>query len=303
MAELRTVLALSKSAANALVPVVSIGMPVYNGEKYISEALDSLLKQTFTDFELIISDNGSFDSTQAICEDYVRRDSRVRYFRQIANKGAVDNFRFVLDQAKSKLFMWAAHDDLWAPDYLKDAMALLMRDGIDFVFPAFELRSTRFGIAKRIDPETFKFIESSDRRWRVLHFMALHYLSHSANIVYSLFRTNFLRSAWASQDISNDGVLGAVVLSRGRGVTGNALFSKRYSTVWPGTLSLGLGIVRGWLHGNDVIDESRQAIQVAQTRMLDLFPEYEREITFIFERYHPCSYGRDYQACSIDELF
>jgi glycosyltransferase involved in cell wall biosynthesis len=93
---------------NNHVPAISIGMPVYNGEKYIREALDSLLAQTFTDFELIISDNASTDSTSNICKEYAIRDSRIRYIRQHKNIGAIANFKFLLEQASGDFFMWAA---------------------------------------------------------------------------------------------------------------------------------------------------------------------------------------------------
>ena len=94
-------------------------MPVYNGAQYIREALDSLLAQTFTDFDLIISDNASTDETQSICEAYARRDPRIRYVRQIENRGALANFQFVLDQAKGEFFMWAASDDMWDSNWIK----------------------------------------------------------------------------------------------------------------------------------------------------------------------------------------
>lgn len=99
-------------------PKVSIGMPVFNGEKYICEAIDSLLAQTFRDFELIISDNASTDATQAICEEYACRDLRIRYVRQPENRGAPANFQFVLDEAVGEYFMWAAADDLWDANWL-----------------------------------------------------------------------------------------------------------------------------------------------------------------------------------------
>lgn len=99
-------------------PVVSIGMPVYNGEKYITEALDSLLAQTFKDFELIISDNASTDATESICCNYAKRDSRIRYFRQEKNLGALRNFQFVLDEAVGEYFMWAACDDKWHVNWI-----------------------------------------------------------------------------------------------------------------------------------------------------------------------------------------
>jgi glycosyltransferase involved in cell wall biosynthesis len=303
MVELETVINSDDLAVIHHIPRVSIGMPVYNGAAYIRDALDSLLQQTFTDFELIISDNGSTDATQVICNEYVRCDPRVRYVRQDENQGAMANFKFVLDSAQAKLFMWAAYDDLWASNYLMESISLISDQNVDFVFPAFELRSIRLGIAKKFNPEVFKFIESSDRRRRVLHFMALHYLSHSANIVYSLFRTDFLRAAWAIQDIGNDGALGAVVLGLGRGVVGNALFSKRYPTFWPRMIPPVFSIINGWLRRCDITGDTRLAIQVARLKMLSIFPEYADEIAVIYDQYHPHTYDRHYQVCSIRELF
>ena len=92
-------------------PKISIGMPVYNGHKYIKDALDSLLAQTFTNFEIIISDNASTDETQAICEKYAANDKRIRYIRQSENIGSINNFQFVLNESIGTYFMWAAHDD------------------------------------------------------------------------------------------------------------------------------------------------------------------------------------------------
>ncbi|MEW6694014.1 MAG: glycosyltransferase [Pseudomonadota bacterium] len=99
-------------------PQVSIGMPVYNGAKFIREALDSLLAQTFTDFELIISDNASTDETEAICREYAAKDKRIHYIRQRENLGATANFKYVLDEAVGEYFMWAAADDVWDKNWL-----------------------------------------------------------------------------------------------------------------------------------------------------------------------------------------
>lgn len=106
-------------------PKVSIGLPVYNGENFLREALDSLLAQTFTDFEIIISDNASTDGTMAICQTYAAQDSRIRYFRQGENLGAAPNYNFVFDQAAGEYFKWAAHDDLCAPEFLEKCVAAL----------------------------------------------------------------------------------------------------------------------------------------------------------------------------------
>lgn len=101
------------------LPKVTIGMPVYNGERLIRNALDSILAQSYDDFVLIISDNSSNDGTGEICLEYARRDPRIRYIRQPVNKGASFNFRFVFDQAATEYFMWAACDDVRSPDFLE----------------------------------------------------------------------------------------------------------------------------------------------------------------------------------------
>lgn len=107
------------------IPRVSIGMPVYNGNPFIRKALDSLLAQTFTDFELIISDNASTDGTETICRDYAAHDSRIIYIRQKENRGPIWNFRFVLNQAHGEYFMWAAADDARDKYFLELAVKVL----------------------------------------------------------------------------------------------------------------------------------------------------------------------------------
>ncbi|MCP3951990.1 MAG: glycosyltransferase family 2 protein [Desulfobacterales bacterium] len=110
------------------MPSVSIGLPVYNGENYLREALDSLLAQTYTDFELIISDNASNDATQAICEEFSARDRRVRYFRAELNHGASWNHTFVINKAKAPLFKLAAHDDVCLSLHLEKCVAALQEN-------------------------------------------------------------------------------------------------------------------------------------------------------------------------------
>ena len=107
-------------------PQVSIGMPVYNtDEKFLHTALDCLLKQSYSNFELIISDDCSTDSTSRICCEYAKKDSRINYIRQEKNMGALPNFNFVLEQAKSKYFMWAEVDDKWKPDFIEKNVSIL----------------------------------------------------------------------------------------------------------------------------------------------------------------------------------
>lgn len=113
----------SLCAANRLL--VSIGLPVYNGQKYLRVAIDSIIAQSFENFELIISDNGSTDATQEICQSYADRDARVRYIRQPENRGAGFNYNFVFHEARGKYFKWLAHDDYLAPDNLKASVEAL----------------------------------------------------------------------------------------------------------------------------------------------------------------------------------
>ena len=102
-----------------------MGLPVYNGERYLVEALDALLAQTFTDFELIISDNASTDGTEEICRRYAAADSRIRYIRQPRNIGASPNHNVLVREARGEYFKWAAHDDLYAPELLARCVAAL----------------------------------------------------------------------------------------------------------------------------------------------------------------------------------
>ena len=109
-------------------PRISIGMPVFNGEKYIREALDSILAQTYQDFELIISDNASTDGTRRICLEYAREDSRISYYRNEKNFGASRNFNRVFELSRGEYFKWAAHDDVHAPEFLEKCVRVLDRD-------------------------------------------------------------------------------------------------------------------------------------------------------------------------------
>ena len=110
------------------IPRLSIGLPVYNGERYLRQALDAILTQSFSDFELIISDNASTDETGDICQEYALKDARIRYVRQRENLGAAENFNIVFSLARGEYFKWAAHDDVLEPDFLKACIAVLDSD-------------------------------------------------------------------------------------------------------------------------------------------------------------------------------
>ncbi|GAB4578970.1 MAG: glycosyltransferase family 2 protein [Anaerolineales bacterium] len=107
------------------LPKVSIGLPVYNGEKYLEQAIESILSQTFTDFELIISDNASTDRTPEICQRYAAQDARIRYHRNATNIGGANNENLTFKLSRAPYFRNAADDDYMAPEWLAKAVEVL----------------------------------------------------------------------------------------------------------------------------------------------------------------------------------
>lgn len=117
-------------------PRVSIAMPVYNGEQFIGRALESLLAQTYGDFELVIADNASTDATEEICRSWAARDQRIRYHRNERNLGGPGNFRRVFSLSRGELHKWSTADDYWAPTAVAECVAALDRDpGVVLAYP------------------------------------------------------------------------------------------------------------------------------------------------------------------------
>lgn len=167
-------------------PVISIGMPVYNGEKDLHRVFDSLSQQTYKDIELIVSDNASTDATEQICREYASRDNRIRYIRQPENLGAVGNFRYVLNEACGEYFMWAASDDVRSPDFLELNHSFLEKNP-DYVastcpvkFEGQKFNAVRMGDSSLTDGLADR-IEKYLRSW------------HANGRFYSLMRTRLLR--------------------------------------------------------------------------------------------------------------
>jgi glycosyltransferase involved in cell wall biosynthesis len=110
---------------SARAPLVSIGLPVFNGARYLRQAVESALNQTWTDFELVISDNASTDETPALLAEFAARDPRVMVLRQSTNRGVLTNSLEVLERSRGEYFAFLAHDDYWAPEFLRATMELL----------------------------------------------------------------------------------------------------------------------------------------------------------------------------------
>ncbi len=109
----------------ASAPLLSIGLAVYNGERHLAQAIDSLLAQDVEDFELIISDNASNDATEAICREFAEADPRIRYIRNTENIGAAANYNRVFELSAGRYFMWGSDDDVWDPRFASACIAKL----------------------------------------------------------------------------------------------------------------------------------------------------------------------------------
>src|SRR6185312_14478503 len=105
----------------AKVPLVSVGLPVFNGETFLEDAIRSVLAQKLDDLELILCDNASNDRTAEICRDYEARDPRIHYFRNPRNLGAAANYNLAFTRARGRYFKWLAHDDRMLPSFLSKA--------------------------------------------------------------------------------------------------------------------------------------------------------------------------------------
>lgn len=101
-----------------IAPRVSIGLAVFNGAEFLEQSVSSILAQTYTDFELIISDNASTDETPDIVKRFAEHDARIRYHRNPANIGGANNENQTFRMSRGEYFRWAAHDDICAPELL-----------------------------------------------------------------------------------------------------------------------------------------------------------------------------------------
>lgn len=180
-------------------------MPVYNGEKYIAESIRAILAQTFTDFELIISDNASDDGTEQICREFARKDSRIRYFRNSQNIGAAGNYNRLFELARGQFFRWANADDLFAP-ILHEVCLQALRENPEAVLS--------YGKTRIIDESGHMINHYEDN---------LHLVNESAymrfrqffervgltNVIYGLMRTDAIRQT----GVFGDGTLPAADVS------------------------------------------------------------------------------------------
>ena len=171
-------------------PIVSIGLPVYNGARYLRRSVQSMLAQTYTELEIVISDNASTDETEAICREMAAADPRIRYSRNEVNLGAARNYNRVFELAGGKYFKWAAHDDECHPAMIERCVAALEAapPSVTMVYPLGELIDEQ-GATLRSPLDR---IESRDPRPH----RRLAHLLRSLNMcdpVFGVYRSEYLR--------------------------------------------------------------------------------------------------------------
>ncbi len=168
-------------------PTVSIGMPIYNEADYLAETLDSLLCQTFYDFEIIISDNASTDDTSLICRKYAEKDKRIKYYREDKNIGEINNFNKVARLSKGKYFMWAAGHDLWNENYIQKCFSILESNPSVSVCFSFKNSINKDGNIIKIDETEL----DTQNQGQFLRFVKSLWILHDG-ILYGLIRKNDL---------------------------------------------------------------------------------------------------------------
>jgi glycosyltransferase involved in cell wall biosynthesis len=182
-------------------PALTIGVPVYNGEKYLGAALRSLAAQTWGDYEIVLCDNASTDGTPDICREHAARDPRIRYVRNPTNLGVLGNFDRAAALASGEFFMWAASDDLWEPRFVERMVAALRAnpeaslaycdyDWVDDDARPVTRGKVRF-IVDRPSPLD-RLLTFNGRNPRVYNFL-LYFVWRNPFLVYGMYRTEALR--------------------------------------------------------------------------------------------------------------
>ncbi len=185
------------------MPLVTIGLPVYNSEQYLRYSLESLLSQTYTEFELIISDNASTDSTGDICRTYAAADSRIRYTRNSVNIGNPRNFNRIVGLTTTRYLKWSTSDDLWAPTFLERAVEAMERDpGLILCYPKTFIIDAEGGNPQPYEDDLD--LPQDDPAERFLALLARIRLAHQhlGLIRTELLRRTHLLGAYSGSDIT-----------------------------------------------------------------------------------------------------
>lgn len=171
-------------------PKVTIALPVYNGEPFLQQAIESVLIQTFEDFELIITDNASTDATSEICLAYAETDSRIHYYRNVHNVGAARNYNLTVELARGQYLRWLAHDDAFATTLLERSVEVLdAYPEVVLVYPR-TMIIDEYGKVLRYDDEDLNLrMQHTHQRYQQFH----RFARGEINAIFGLMRLSALR--------------------------------------------------------------------------------------------------------------
>ena len=190
------------STTNSAAPTLSIGLPVYNDDKFLAQTLDCLLSQSYRDFELIICDNASTDMTAEICREYASRDSRIRYHRNPTNLGVSRNFNLCFHLSQGKYFKWAAANDLCATDMIERCVeALDQRPDAVLCFAKTRIIDERGEVRTDYEDQLNLQGDSPGERFRIL----LRGI-RMVNVTYGVSRSSALRLTRLERPYSNSDI-------------------------------------------------------------------------------------------------
>lgn len=222
---------------------LTIGLATYNGTETVSASIKSLAKQSFSDYDLLISDDASTDETLEVIKGYAEKDARIRFISQPKNAGPLGNFKFLLSQAHTEYFMWASQDDLWSESFLEQSISALDRDlTAAYTLPRWICESWRLPFVRRYFLPKMKFLSHNDRYERLIGYTKLPFSSFKDNITYGVYRTKELQRCMIELDskvkyfsigcIHNEYIIQFLKAT----YTPQAILRKRYRNLPPGHL-------------------------------------------------------------------
>ena len=174
-------------------PRITVGLPVYNGQRFVAQAIESVLTQTYGDFELLISDNASTDETPRICQDFALRDRRIRFMSNDHNLGAARNYNRLVHEARGEMFKWMPADDVLAPSFLERCLAALDAEQASVLSYPTTVMIGEEGESLDKDPLDRLEVHAMEPHQRFREYVEWSFHNRGSNAVLGLMRTDVLR--------------------------------------------------------------------------------------------------------------
>jgi glycosyltransferase involved in cell wall biosynthesis len=222
---------------------LTIGLATYNGMETVGASIESLARQSFSDYDLLISDDASSDETLKVIKEHAEKDTRIQVTSLPENVGPLENFKFLLGNAHTEYFMWASQDDLWSETFLELSISALTENlSASYTLPQWICESWRLPFVRRYFLPQMNFLCSNDRYERLIGYTKLPFSSFKDNITYGVYRTKELQRCMLELDskvkyfsigcIHNEYIIQFLKAAS----TPEAILRKRYKNLPPGHL-------------------------------------------------------------------